>query len=234
MTTVRNFFGVLMLGVAIYMISPIIPLSLQILLWAALLIIPAIYLHALDPLPVNSSASSRLLKGIGIILLALGLTLVVGAASGAKSPLQPLTGLTAQKTSTPNSALNFKRIHSSGELDAAINNAKGKVVMLDFYADWCVACKELEEFTFSDAGVKNALNNAVLIQADVTNNTADEVALLNKFKLFGPPGIIFFNKSGKEIAPLKVIGYQPPQDFIKVLNQLNSLGDDECNPTVAC
>ncbi len=234
MTTVRNFFGVLMLGVAIYMISPVIPLSLQMLLWAALLIIPAIYLHALDPLPTDAAPASRLLKGIAIMLLALGLTMVVGAASGARSPLQPLGGLTAQKTNTPNSALNFKPIHSIGELDAVINAAKGKVVMLDFYADWCVACKELEEFTFRDAGVKNALKDAVLVQADVTNNTADEVALLNKFKLFGPPGIIFFNKSGKEIAPLKVIGYQPPQDFIRVLNQLNLLGDDECNPTVAC
>jgi thiol:disulfide interchange protein DsbD len=234
MTTVRNFFGVLMLGVAIYMIAPVIPLSLEMLLWAALLIIPAIYLHALDPLPADAAPASRLLKGIAIILLALGMTMVVGAASGARSPLQPLAGLTAQKTNTPNSALNFKRIHSIGELDAVINAAKGKVVMLDFYADWCVACKELEEFTFSDAGVKNALKDAVLVQADVTNNTADEVALLNKFKLFGPPGIIFFNKSGKEIAPLKVVGYQPPQDFIKVLNQLNLLGDDECNPTVAC
>ena len=234
MTTVRNFFGVLMLGVAIYMIAPVIPLSLQMLLWAALLIIPAIYLHALDPLPADAAQASRLLKGIAIMLLALGMTMVVGAASGARSPLQPLAGLTAQKTNTPNSALNFKRIHSIGELDAVINAAKGKVVMLDFYADWCVACKELEEFTFSDAGVKNALKDAVLVQADVTNNTAEEVALLNKFKLFGPPGIIFFNKSGKEIAPLKVVGYQPPQDFIKVLNQLNLLGDDECNPTVAC
>ncbi len=235
MTTVRNFFGVLMLGVAIYMISPIIPISLQMLLWAALFIIPAIYLHALDPLPANSSAPSRLLKGVGIMLFALGLTLIVGAASGAKSPLQPLAGLTTQKTSTTtNTPLNFRRIHSIGELDGVISNAKGKVVMLDFYADWCVACKELEALTFSDAGVKNALKDAVLIQADVTSNTDEEVALLNKFKLFGPPGIIFFNKSGKEIAPLKVIGYQPPQDFIKVLNQLNSLGEDECNPTVAC
>ena len=234
MTTVRNFFGMLMLGVAIYIISPAIPLSLQMLLWAALLIIPAIYLHALDPLPADAAPASRLLKGIAIMLLALGLTMLVGAASGARSPLQLLAGLTAQKTSTPKTTLNFKRIHSIGELDAVINGAKGKVVMLDFYADWCVACKELEDFTFSDAGVKNALKDAVLVQADVTNNTAEEVALLNKFKLFGPPGIIFFNKSGKEIAPLKVVGYQPPQDFIKVLNQLNLLGDDECNPTVAC
>lgn len=234
MTTVRNFFGVLMLGVAIYMISPVIPQSIQMLLWAALLIIPAIYLRAIDPLPTDAGAVSRLLKGIGIMLLALGVTMVIGAASGAKSPLQPLAVLTAQKTSTPNTALNFKRIQSSAELDAAIKRAKGKVVMLDFYADWCVACKELEEFTFSDPGVKAALKDAVLIQADVTANSPEEVALLNRFKLFGPPGIIFFNKSGKEISLLKVIGYQAPEDFIKVLNQLNSLGDDECNPTVAC
>ena len=107
-------------------------------------------------------------------------------------------------------------------------------VIIDFYADWCVACKELEEFTFSDSAVKRALKNMVLLQADVTANSAEDVALLNRFKLFGPPGIIFFNQSGKEIAPLKVIGYQPPEDFIKTLNQVNSLGEDECNPTIAC
>ena len=234
MTTVRNFFGVLMLGVAIYMISPVIPPSLHMLLWAALLIIPAIYLHALDPLPTGASAASRLLKGIGIMLLALGITMIIGAASGAKSPLQPLAGLTGQKIIKTSSALSFKRVHNITELEANIQKAKGKVVMLDFYADWCVACKELEEFTFSDDSVKQALQDAVLLQADVTENSPEDVALLNRFKLFGPPGIIFFNKSGKEIAPLKVIGYQPPQDFIKVLHQLNSLGDNECNPTVAC
>jgi thiol:disulfide interchange protein DsbD len=234
MTTVRNFFGILMLGVAIYMISPVIPLSLQMILWATLLIIPAIYLHALDPLPENSSAPSRLLKGIGIMLLALGVTMIIGAASGAKSAWQPLAGLTAQKTNQTSSALSFKRIHSIGELEANLQNAKGKLVMLDFYADWCVACKELEQFTFSDPAVKQALQDAVLLQADVTANSPEEVALLNRFKLFGPPGIIFFNKSGKEITPLKVIGYQSPEDFMKVLNQLNSLGDDECNPMVAC
>lgn len=234
MTTVRNFFGVLMLGVAIYIIAPVIPQSLEMLLWAGLLIIPAIYLHALDPLPTNAGGASRLLKGVGIILLALGLTLIVGAASGAKSPLQPLAGLNAEKISPSSTALSFKHIHSINELDAIVDKAKGKVVMLDFYADWCVACKELEEFTFSDAGVKNRLKNAVLIQADVTDNSPEEVALLNRFKLFGPPGVIFFNKSGQEIKPLKVVGYQPPEDFIKVLNQLNNLGDDECNPSVAC
>ena len=234
MTTVRNFFGVLMLGVAIYMVSPLLPLSLEMLLWAALLILPAIYLHAIDPLPTDASPISRLLKGIGMLLLALGLILVIGAASGAKSIFTPLAGLTAQGAKTPNTALNFKRIHSISELEAEIQHAKGKVVMLDFYADWCVACKELEKSTFSDANVQSALKNAVLIQADVTDNSDEEIALLNRFKLFGPPGIVFFNKSGKEIPALKVIGFQAPEDFIKVLNQLNSLGDDECNPTVAC
>jgi thiol:disulfide interchange protein DsbD len=234
MTTVRNFFGVMMLGMAIYIASPVIPQGIQMLLWAGLLIIPAMYLHAIDPLPVDSSPSSRLLKGVGIILLALGITLIIGAASGAKSPWQPLAGLTAPKTNKTNTGLSFVKIHSINELEAQLQNAKGKRVMLDFYADWCGACKELEEFTFTDSAVKRALANVVLIQADVTNNSPEEIALLNRFKLFGPPGIIFFNKAGNEIAPLKVIGYQPPEDFIKVLNKLNSLGDDECNPIVAC
>lgn len=234
MTTVRNFFGVLMLGVAIYLISPVIPANLQMLLWAALLIIPSMYLHALDPLPPEAETGSRLLKGLGIMLLTLGLTLIVGAASGAKSPWQPLSGLVANPANSSNSSLNFKRIHSIGELEEHVKNAQGKVVMLDFYADWCVACKELETFTFNDPAVKKALQNAVLLQADVTANAPEEVALLNKFKLFGPPGIVFFNKSGHEVAALKVIGYQAPEDFIKVLNQLNTLGDDECNPMVAC
>ena len=216
MTTVRNFFGVMMLGMAIYIASPVIPQGIQMLLWAGLLIIPAMYLHAIDPLPVDSSPSSRLLKGVGIILLALGITLIIGAASGAKSPWQPLAGLTAPKTNKTNTGLSFVKIHSINELEAQLQNAKGKRVMLDFYADWCVACKELEEFTFTDSAVKRALANVVLIQADVTNNSPEEIALLNRFKLFGPPGIIFFNKAGNEIAPLKVIGYQPPEDFIKV------------------
>ncbi len=124
MTTVRNFFGVLMLGVAIYMICSVIPQSIQMLLWAALLIIPAIYLRAIDPLPTDAGAVSRLLKGIGIMLLALGVTMVIGAASGAKSPLQPLAVLTAQKTSTPNTALNFKRIQSGAESSTRRSSAQ--------------------------------------------------------------------------------------------------------------
>ena len=234
MTAVRDFFGFLMLGLAIYLISPVIPSSLQMLLWAALLIIPAIYLRAIDSLPTNASPLQRLCKGMGIILLALGITMIIGAASGAKSPLNPLSGIVNKQTSISHSGLSFKRIHSMAELVTNIQNAKGKTLMLDFYADWCVACKELEQFTFSDAGVKNALKNTVLLQADVTNNTPEDIALLNRFKLFGPPGMVFFNQSGQEIAALKVVGYQPPEEFIKTLQKLNSLGADECNPSIVC
>ena len=234
MTAVRDFFGFLMLGLAIYLISPVIPSSMQLLLWAGLLIIPAIYLRAIDSLPTNASPLQRLCKGMGIILLALGITMIIGAASGAKSALNPLSGIVNKQASISHSGLSFKRIHSMAELVTNIQNAKGKTLMLDFYADWCVACKELEQFTFSDAGVKNALKNTILLQADVTNNTPEDIALLNRFKLFGPPGIVFFNQAGQEIAALKVVGYQPPEEFIKTLEKLNSLGADECNPSIVC
>ncbi|MEZ0316852.1 MAG: thioredoxin family protein, partial [Methylophilaceae bacterium] len=103
-----------------------------------------------------------------------------------------------------------------------------------FYADWCVSCKEMEQFTFSDPGVQKALKDTVLLQADVTANTPDDTALLARFKLFGPPGIIFFNRSGQEIVPMKIIGYQPASVFFNSVNKVNSLKDDECNPTVTC
>jgi len=240
MTAVRNFFGVVMLAVAIYIVSPVIPAGLQLVLWAALLIIPAIYLHALDNLPINSSTGRshpwmRFWKGIGIILLVLGITLLVGAVSGAKSPLQPLAGFRSISTADNSEiTLPFKRVKNTAELDAQISAAAGKIVMLDFYADWCTSCKEMEQFTFSDSAVQKSLKDAVLLQADVTNNTAEDLALLKRFNLFGPPGIIFFNRSGQEIKPIKVIGYENATKFLAIVNQINSLKADECNPAIVC
>jgi thiol:disulfide interchange protein DsbD len=240
MTAVRNFFGVLMLAVAIYIISPALATSIQMVLWAALLIIPAIYLHALDNLPLNSATGRshpwmRFWKGIGIILLVLGIALLIGAVSGAKSALQPLAGLRATSSTTLNEAtLPFIRIKNTAELDAQIDAARGKIVMLDFYADWCVSCKEMEQFTFSDASVQKSLKNVVLLQADVTENTAEDLALLKRFNLFGPPGIIFFNRSGQEIKPSKIVGYEDAAKFLVIVNQVNALKADECNPLVVC
>ena len=115
--------------------------------------------------------------------------------------------------------LPFNRVSNIGELNAAIKSAKGKVIMLDFYADWCVACKEMEKFTFSDASVKYGLKDTVLLQVDVTKNDEDDKALLQRFNLFGPPGIIFFDASGNEIKPI-IIGYKNAQDFSDILNKV--------------
>jgi len=239
MTAVRNFFGILMLAVAIYIVSPIIHTSVQLLLWSALLIIPAIYLHALDNLPLDSETGRshpwmRFWKGIGIMLLIVGIAMLIGAISGAKSPLYPLSGLSIAGNKSSVNHLPFIRVNNTAELDARIDAASGKVVMLDFYADWCTACKEMELFTFSDPAVQQSLKDAVLLQADVTGNTAQDLALLKRFNLYGPPGIIFFNRSGQEIKPIKVIGFEDATKFLATVNRVNALKSDECNPLVVC
>jgi thioredoxin:protein disulfide reductase len=239
MTAVRNFFGVVMLGVAIYLISPIIPSMVQMILWSALFIIPAIYLHALDNLPKNNITGTthpwmRFWKGIGIMMLVMGIAILIGGLMGSQSPLNPLSNLQFKSTKIANDGLRFTRINSLASLDTAIKAAKGKVVMLDFYADWCVACKEMEQTSFRDSHVKNALSKAVLLQVDVTNNTEEDTKLLSRFMLFGPPGIIFFNQVGQEIKPLKVVGYQEPSVFLASVNRVIALKPDECNPVITC
>lgn len=232
MNAVRNLFGVLMIGVAVWLITPVIPVSVQLALWAALLIVPAIFMHALDPLPVDAKPALRFWKGIAIMLLVTGLTMLVGALSNAKSPLQPLGGLFATNGSAQvqHASLNFKRVKNLAELDAELQAAQGKMVMLDFYADWCVSCKELDQFTFSDQRVQTALKNTVLLQADVTANSEDDKALLQKFNLFGPPGILFFNDKALEETNLKVVGYKNADDFLQILDQRGS-----CLPeTIEC
>lgn len=239
MTAVRNLFGVIMLAVAIFIVSPIIPPSVAMLLWSALLIIPAIYLHALDSLPLDSNTGRshpwmRFWKGIGIMLLIIGITMLIGAVSGAKSPLQPLAGLSLQNNKQVESHLPFIRVKNTAALDARIDSAKGKIVMLDFYADWCTACKEMDLLTFSDPAVQTALKDAVLLQADVTGNTPEDLALLQRFNLFGPPGIIFFNRSGQEIKTIRVIGYEEAPKFLATVQRVNALKPDECNPLITC
>jgi thiol:disulfide interchange protein DsbD len=223
MNAVRNLFGVLMLGVAVWLIAPVIPVNIQMALWAALLIVPAIFMHALDNLPAGAKPALKFWKGIAIMMLVAGLAMLIGALSNAKSPLQPLSGVIA-KNNIPeqHAALNFSRIKNLAELESQLQAAQGKPVMLDFYADWCVSCKELEQFTFSDSRVQTALKDTVLLQADVTNNTEDDKALLQKFNLFGPPGIIFFNAKAQEETSLKIVGYKNAEELLQTLNQRGS------------
>ncbi len=219
MNAVRNFFGVVMLAMAVWLVSPLLPVAVQLLLWAALLIVPAIYMHAVDALPANAHKWLKFWKGVAIIMLVLGITLLIGAMSGAKSPLQPLAGLRGNATETQVSHLPFQPVKTVTELEEKIQASAGKLVMLDFYADWCVACKEMELFTFSDPRVQARLRNAVLLQADVTQNSTDDAELLKRFNLFGPPGIIFFDGNGEELTQMRVIGFQNADKFLQNLKQ---------------
>jgi thiol:disulfide interchange protein DsbD len=220
MEAVKAFFGVLLLGVAIWLISPVIPAVANMLLWAALLIVSAIYLRALDPLPHPAKGWAKFWKGVGVVALIAGIALLIGALSGGRDILQPLSGLRGAGTAVAAEAAHtpFEKIKSVAELEQRIQQAQGKTVMLDFYADWCISCKELERFTFSDARVKARFGDMLLLQADVTANSEDDKTLLKKFGLFGPPGIIFFDPAGKEKG--RVIGYENPDKFLTSMDQI--------------
>ena len=215
MTGVRKFFGVLLLAVAVWIVSPLFPTVVQMLAWAALAIGSAVFLHTLDALPAGASGWWRLWKGAGVILLVTGAALVVGALAGSRDPLRPLSGLFAGGVGVP-SPTPWTRVASLGELEQTLRTA-AKPAMLDFYADWCVSCKEMEAFTFSDPRVRAKLDGMLLLQTDVTANTEEHRALLKRFSLFGPPGIIFFDAQGHEIRNLRVIGYQNAERFLKTL-----------------
>jgi thiol:disulfide interchange protein DsbD len=218
MDTVKRFFGTLLLGVAIYLVSPFIPLAAQMFLWSALLIVTAIYLRAIDPLPADAHGFHKFAKGMGIIALVAGAAYLIGAFSGGRDILQPLSGLRVAAPGTVVSETVFLRVNNAAELDERIRAAASRPVMLDFYADWCVSCKEMERYTFSDGRVRARFDQMVLLQADVTANNVDHVALLRRFRLFGPPGIIFFDREGREIAGLRVIGFQPADRFVQALD----------------
>jgi thiol:disulfide interchange protein DsbD len=218
----KAVFGVIMLAVAVWMLSRILPPSITILLWAMLLILPAIYLSAIDPLPVNSSGWRKLWKGMGLIMLAYGLLLLIGFSMGNNNPLKPLQGFGVNNAQATEQGLVFEKVASLSALEARIKQASAKhqPVMLDFYADWCISCKEMEAYTFTDPKVKQALTGFVLLQADVTKNSDDDKALLTKLNLIGPPAILFFGSNTQEKTAHRVIGYQDAETFIKTLQQV--------------
>jgi thiol:disulfide interchange protein DsbD len=215
MEGVRRFFGVLLLAVALYIASPVLPLVVQMFGWAALLIGSGVFLRALDPLPAAASGWWRLWKGAGVIALVIGIAMIVGALAGSRDPLRPLAGVfgepRAELPATP-----WIRVASIADLDEKLRSP-GRPVMLDFYADWCVSCKEMERFTFSDPRVRREMESMLLLQADVTAGNEADRALLKRFSLFGPPGTIFFDAQGREIPGVRVIGYQAPERFLETL-----------------
>jgi thiol:disulfide interchange protein DsbD len=232
MESVKRFFGVVLLAMAIWIASPVLPLSIQMLAWAALLIGCAIHLRAIDMLPTEASRLIRLGKAVGIIALVAGIALLIGALSGSRDLLQPLAGLRGDAGSRPTSTgVKFAPVRSVEELNERLKQTN-RPVMLDFYADWCVSCKEMERFTFADPRVQARLGDMLILQADVTKNSAEDQALLKAFGLFGPPGIIFFDAGGKELKRLRVIGYRPPERFLPVLDGvLNAEGAAKATST---
>ncbi|HEY6093913.1 MAG TPA: protein-disulfide reductase DsbD [Gallionellaceae bacterium] len=220
MESVKRFFGVLLLALAIWIVAPLLPVSVQMLLWAILLVVSAVYMHALDELPHNASGWRKLWKGLGILALLLGSAYLVGALSGARDTLRPLSGLGGgARADAASEHLLFERVRSLDELKQRIAQARGKTVMLDFYADWCVSCKEMERFAFADTRVRAKLRNTLLLQADVTANSEDDKALLQHFSLYGPPAILLFDKRGNEIGDYRVTGYQDADQFLQTLHQ---------------
>lgn len=220
MKIVEYGFGVLFLGVAIWMLDRIIPASLSLMLWSFLLVICAVYLGALSPTPLNGWG--KLWKGVGFVILLYGFLLAVGAAQGNGNLLQPLSfSASASQASLSSSHTTVKNL---SELEAALANAKTlkKPVLLDFYADWCVACKEMEASTFKDAKVKNALSQFVVLRADVTANDADNRALMQRFKVIAPPTFLFFDAQGKELHHLTRVGKVEAEEFLEGLRQTNS------------
>jgi thiol:disulfide interchange protein DsbD len=217
MRSVKHFFGVLLLAVAIWIVSPVLPVAVQMIAWAALLIGSAMVLRAIDPLPPEAGTAARLWKGAGFLALLTGAALAIGAFAGSRDVLRPLAGLTGGGDSGA-PAVRFTRVKNVAELDAKLQSP-GRPVMLDFYADWCVSCKEMEAFTFTDARVQAKMGQLLLLQADVTANSPEDKALLKRFSLFGPPGIIFFDRHGREVDGLRVIGYQQADAFLATLDR---------------
>ncbi|OEZ95072.1 thiol:disulfide interchange protein DsbD precursor [Janthinobacterium sp. HH107] len=212
MDAVKRFFGVLQLGVAWWLVSPVLPGAVQMLGWTVLFVGYGMYLL------VGKSGAQHawVAKAFGLVFAVLGAMQLVGVASGGRDPLAPLAHLGGGQVH----AQPFTRVKTVAQLDAALAQLGGKPALLDFYADWCVSCIEMEKLTFVDPAVRAKMGQAVLLQVDVTANDADDKAMLKRFQLFGPPGIIMFNPQGQEIAQSRVIGFQNAATFLTSLRKL--------------
>jgi thiol:disulfide interchange protein DsbD len=215
------------------MLQRVLPGAVALALWAALVFLTGVFLGAFEPLPAQPRPALRLAKGVGMLACLYGALLLIGATLGGEDPLRPIpermlgSGPAASGAlgSTAAPKLEFRKIESVAALDSALAEARaaGRPVMLDFSADWCVSCKEMETRTFPDAGVIGALRSFMLLRADVTDNNEDDQALLKRFHSFGPPTIAFFDSGGHERENFKLVGFVPAQEFSAHVTQLAAL-----------
>ncbi|WP_343803200.1 protein-disulfide reductase DsbD [Marinobacterium maritimum] len=218
MEAVKAGFGVLLLLMAVWMLDRLLPTSVTMLLFSLVLLVSAVYLGALDRLPEHARGWHRFWKGMGVVLLVYGVALLVGVLSGGKSLLYPLQGVVGGVVAqnTQSAKLPFETVSREADLDRLLVQARqqGQPVMLDFYADWCISCIELDYVTFSDAGVQQSLAPFKLIKLDVTANDEGAKSLYRRFSIIGPPALIFYDASGRERPELTLIGVIDPEDFI--------------------
>ncbi|WED43693.1 protein-disulfide reductase DsbD [Legionella cardiaca] len=218
MNGVKAFFGILLLAVAIFLLSRILPAVIVMLLWASWLIFIGIYCGALTK-ALSNHAKFR--QGFGLISLIYGLLILIGASMGNSNPLQPLAGLSTAANATQ--SIPIETVSSVSEVQEAIAKAKGKPVLLDFYADWCTSCQIMEATTFKDPQVEAALKNFVVLKVDITANNAQNKALLQQYGVIAPPTFLFFNKQGNEQSSLRVIGEASASKFLEQLTQASAL-----------
>ena len=232
MNTVKGAFGVMLLGIAIYMMERVLPGTVTLVLWALLVFLSGVFLGAFDPLPQSPTPMRRLSKGLGVLACLYGALLLIGATLGGEDPLRPIPqaslargAATGAMAAANGPKLEFQEIETVAALDAALAAAKtaNQPVMLDFTAEWCISCKEMEEYTFPDQGVIGALQPFMLLRADVTENNKDDKALLERFRSFGPPTIAFFDAAGTERENFKLVGFVEPEAFREHVTSLAAL-----------
>jgi thiol:disulfide interchange protein DsbD len=224
MDTVKSLFGVLFIALAIYFLQPLIAPAVGMLLWSALAVIGGFWIFALKAR--DGGPAPAAVRAPGLLALVYGIILLIGVAAGSTDPLQPLGTLRASNgasgaVATKEPALAFETIKSLDDLNkrVAAASAAGRPVMLDFYADWCTSCKEMERYTFSDKSVRAALSNAVLLHADVTANDPVDQELMHHFNILGPPTIAFYGPDGGERQNFRVVGYMKAPDFASLVTR---------------
>ncbi|WP_408425986.1 protein-disulfide reductase DsbD [Paraburkholderia strydomiana] len=223
MVGIRNVLGVMLLAAALWFVYSLLPGWLLMALVALLLTGCGMMLRAIDPLPPDAPGIFRVGKALGVLLLVAGVTEFIGVASGNFDVLTPLGGVMRASSASGNadgkSTAQFETIRSNAELDQALQAASGRPVMVDFYADWCISCKELERFTFTDPRVLSVFAHWTLLRIDVTKNAAEDTAMLRRFGLFGPPALIFYDRSGRQQPDAQLAGFIGADAFLAHLKQ---------------